>query len=99
MKGLYVLALLSLFSIFFLPNSAIGYVATEQDLELVQSMLDLKISQCYLVPDEDTEKVQQCFTDIMQYVNLLCNQYGSLESGKCDRAEQYLADRSNGLNT
>ncbi len=94
MKSINIIALLAIFStaLIYQNTTVAAFTPSDEELELVETMMNLKISQCYMQTDE--LKLEDCSTKIMNYVNILCSQYGDLKSGKCDRAEQYMRDRS-----
>ena len=74
-------------------NFVNAYTPSNSDMALLEATLDLEISRCEFETDET--KLKECDSKIMEYVNLLCGAYGSLESGKCERAEQYFIERNN----
>ena len=74
-------------------ENAAAYVASNADLELLEASMNLEINRCELETNET--KLKECDKKIMEYANMLCLQYGTLESGKCEPVEQYFIERTN----
>jgi len=72
-------------------NAAILKMPSQSDLELLESTMNLQIHHCELKTDET--ELKECQTKILEYINLLCLDYGTLESGKCDGAQEYLREK------
>ena len=92
MKYIFSILLIAICISPILFENVSAYPPTEEDLALVESMMNLEINRCELKTDETA--LQKCDEKIMEYVNIVCLQYGSLESGKCDEAQQYMRDRN-----
>jgi hypothetical protein len=96
MKLTCIITILAIFSTILFSQNVISmeFVSPEEDqLELVESSLNLELSRCYLetyLMEADKETLQECSDNIMKYVQVLCGVLTTLESGKCDVAEQYM---------
>ena len=94
MKSIYITTILAISTTILFSQNISAYMTTiKENLEFVENELNTELGRCYIVTylaEANQETLQECFDNIMEYVQILCGTFGNMESGKCDTAELYL---------